>query len=459
MAAGCRVIVLSRSPRPGQGQRRLAASIGEGRATRLSRAFLLDTWSSVSAWVSGQADVDLVLAVAAPPDELPLLLPTPNIVRQGEGDFGRRMATLAAGALAQRERVLLLGTDRACLPETHLAAAVGALSGADVVLGPDPAGGLWCLGVRRGAPALWGNTWLDELDWRAGDTAGQVRERARRLGLTVAQAPEWLDVSGADDLPRLRAALARDPERAPETLATLAREEAAAGAEPLSIVVSACNESVGLDACLAALQQQEGPLEIVVADGGSTDRSAERAAGQPGVTVVVAGAGRGRQFAAGARMASGEVFLFLPADVRLPPGGTRLVRQALAQPGTEAGAFVTRTVADPRFKNLAGPLLRLADLGSGLTRHPDSEQALFVTREAYEAVGGFKPLPVLEDYDLTLRLAARARLCRIREPVQVSGRHLQTRPLRGLLVHTILPPLYRMGVDPGLLARLEQGRP
>ena len=459
MAAGCRVIVLSRPPRQGQGKRRLAASIGAGRATRLARAFLLDTWSGVSAWVSGQADVDLVLALTAPPDEFPLLLPTPTIVRQGEGDFGRRMATLAAGALSQRECVLLLGTDRACLPDAHLAAAVAALSGADVVLGPDHTGGLWCIGVHRGHHSLWGNTWLDDLDWSRGDTAAQVQERARRLGLTVARAPEWFDVNVPEDLPRLHAALARDPERAPETLATLAREEAAAGVEPLSIVVSALNESVGLDACLAALQQQEGPLEIIVADGGSTDRSAERAAGQPGVTVVVAGAGRGRQFAAGARMASGDVFLFLPADVRLPTGGTRLIRQALAEPGAEAGAFVTHTVADPRFKNRAGPLLRLADLGSGLTRHPEGQQALFVTRAAYEAVGGFKPLPILEDYDLSLRLAARARLRRIREPVQVSGRRLQTRPLRGLLMHTILPPLYRLGVDPGLLARLDQDRP
>jgi glycosyltransferase A (GT-A) superfamily protein (DUF2064 family) len=458
MVAGCRVIVLSRPPRQGQGKRRLAASIGEGRATRLARAFLIDAWSSISAWVSGQEDVDLVLALSSPPDEYPLLLPTPTIVRQGEGDFGRRMATLAAGALAQRERVLLLGTDRACLPDAHLAAAVAALAGADVVLGPDHSGGLWCIGVRGGHHALWGNTWLDDLVWSA-DTAAQVQERAWRLGLTVARAPEWFDVNVPEDLPRLRAALARDPDRAPETLATLAREEAAAGVEPLSIVVCAFNESVGLDACTAALHQQEGPLEIIVADGGSTDRSAERAAGQPGVTVVVSGHGRGRQFAAGARMASGDAFMFLHADVRLPPGGTRLARQALAEPGAEAGAFVTHTVADPRFKNRAGPLLRLADFGSGLTRHPDGDQALFVTRAAYEAVGGFKPLPILEDYDLTLRLAARARLRRVRQPVEVSGRRLQTRPLRALLADKLLPPLYRLGVDPALLARLAPDRP
>lgn len=459
MAAGCRVIVLSRPPRYRESKRRLASTLGEGRATRLARAFLLDTWSSVSAWVSGQAELDLVLALTSPPDEYPLLLPTPNIVRQGEGDFGRRMATLAAGALAQRQRVLMLGTDRACLPETHLAAAVAALSGADLVLGPDHTGGLWCIGVRAGHHALWGNTWLDDLDWGRPDTAIQVQDRAWKLGLTVARAPEWFDVNVPDDLPRLRAALVRDPERAPETLATLAREEAAAGVEPLSIIVSACNENVGLDAAIAALQQQEGPLEIVVADGGSSDRSAERAASQSGVTVVVAGAGRGRQFATGARMASGDVLMFVPAHVRLPPGGTRLARAALAEPGAEAGAFVTHTVADPRFKNRAGPLLRLADVRSRVTRHPYGDQALFVTRTAYEAVGGFKPLPILEDYDLSLRLAARAPLRRIREPVQVSGRRLQERPLRSAVVQKLIPPLFRLGVNPEFLARLDEGHP
>jgi rSAM/selenodomain-associated transferase 2/rSAM/selenodomain-associated transferase 1 len=455
---GTRVIVLSKPPRHGACKARLAETLGAGPAARLARAFLADTWATVSAWVSGQPELELVLAQSGPPDEYPLLLPLPATVRQAEGDLGRRMATLVAGALGQRSRVLLLGSDSPGLPETHLAAAVAALDGADLVLGPHRDGGFWCLGVRGGPPALWGNTWLDDLDWETDATLRQVEARAQRIGLVVARAPEWFDVDRERDLPRLREALGADPERAPETLAALARHDAAAGREPFSIVVAALNENIRLDACLEALRQQQGPLEIVVADGGSSDNSAGRAAATAGVTVVVSGPGRGRQFAAGARMATGHAFMFLHADARLPPDGTRLARAALEQDGCEAGAFVTHTLPDPRLPNLAGPLLRLADIRSRITRHPYGDQALFVTRAAYEAVGGFRPLPIMEDFDLSLRLAARAPLARVRPAVRVSGRRIQARPLRAMFMLRLIPPLYRLGVDPVLLARMYKGR-
>ncbi len=471
VARGTRIAVLARPPRRGAAKTRLAASIGEGAAARLARAFLADTWAAVSAWVSAQPDVDLVFAQAGNPEDFPQLLPTPTIVRQAEGDLGRRMATLVVRALAQREQVLLLGTDSPSLPEGHLVAALAALQRADVVLGPARDGGFWCLGVRGGPAALWGNTWLDDLAWDAdvspadgsraprpeapaapSGTLAQVQERARRMGLTVALAPDWYDVDVEADLRRLRTDLAADPERAPATLALLPANGAPGGPPPLSVVIATLEENVALDACLLALADQPGPLEIIVADGGSRDRSPERAVAA-GATVTVTTAGRGRQFAAGARLATGEALLFLHTDARLPAGGTTLVREALAA-GSEAGAFVTRTVADPRFPDRAGPLLRLADLRSRTTRHPYGDQAIFVTRQAYEAVGGFRALPIMEDFDLSRRLAARAPLARIPVPVVVSGRRMQVNPLKAMLLMKLIPPLYRLGVDPSRLARM-----
>jgi hypothetical protein len=134
-----------------------------------------------------------------------------------------------------------------------------------------------------------------------------------------------------------------------------------------------------------------------------------------------------------------------------------MVRDALAA-GAEAGAFLTRTVADPRFPDRAGPLLRLADLRSRITRHPYGDQGLFVTREAYDAVGGFQPLPIMEDYDLSVRLAARRPLARVRTPVTVSGRRMQQRPISSFLLMRVIPPLYRLGVNPHTLARIYRNR-
>jgi rSAM/selenodomain-associated transferase 2/rSAM/selenodomain-associated transferase 1 len=450
VASGARILVLAKPPRRGACKARLAAALGEARAARLARAMLLDAWGPLSAWVSSQPDVDLVLAQDGAPEEFPLLVPPASVLRQAEGDLGRRMATLCAGALGQRARALLLGTDSPGLPLAHVAAALAALDGADVVLGPARDGGFWCLGVRGGPQALHGNTWLDGLDWLRPDTLAQAEERAQRVGLRVARAPGWWDVDVEPDLQPLRELLAAEPERAPETAAELRRPD---GEQPLSIVIPTLQESVRLDECLREVRAQPGPLELVVADGGSTDRGPERAASSD-ATVVVSGPGRGRQLAAGARAATGDVLLFLHVDVRLPPGGTDLVRAALADARVEAGAFRTRTVADPSRPNRAGPLLRLFDLRSRLARRPYGDQALFVRRAAYEAAGGFRPLPICEDWDLSCRLAERAPLARLAASVTVSGRRVQERPLRALCVNRLIPPLFRMGVDPELLARV-----
>lgn len=452
-ASGTRIVVLGKPPRPGASKTRLAAELGAARTARLARAFLTDTWTAVSAWVSADPELDLVLAVSAPYEEYPLQVPTPTMIRQGEGDLGRRMATLAAGALDQRKHVLLLGTDSPGLPVDHLDRAVIMLAAHDIVLGPCTDGGFWCLGVRGGHPTLWGNTWLDDLDWNRSDTRAQVIARAERIGLSVGLAAEWMDVDVAADLTPLRALIEGDPSPAPETLLAL---DEPPDHDLISVVIPTLNESVRLDDAIEALEQQSGRFEIIVADGGSLDRSDERAAAR-GVVVVVSPMGRGRQLIAGAGMATAPVLLFLHADTRLPPDASRLIHAAL-EGGAEAGAFVIHTVPDPTLRNRAGPLLRLADLRSHWTRHPYGDQALFVTREAYDDVGGFKPLPIMEDHDLAVRLAKRRPLARIKTPVTVSGRRIQRHPIRSALLMRLIPPLYWIGVNPHRLARWYHGR-
>jgi len=81
-----------------------------------------------------------------------------------------------------------------------------------------------------------------------------------------------------------------------------------------------------------------------------------------------------------------------------------------------------------------------------------------VSREAYEAVGGFRPLPIMEDYDLSVRLAARKPLARVKTPVTVSGRRMQQQPISSFVLMRVIPPLYRMGVNPNTLARIYRNR-
>jgi rSAM/selenodomain-associated transferase 2 len=396
--------------------------------------------------------------------------------------------------------VLLLGTDSPALPSSSLSAALKALSTADIVLGPCENGGFWCLGVNARASQRCAEvalaTWLDDLDWSQQDTRPAVESRANAWGLTVAHAPSWFDVDYGTDLPRLDRALRDAPLRAPRTRAALkaffaaastsaegphpasqqannhgrrladhneqAPQDSAGDAVPLvSLIVSTLNEGLRLDKCCAALADLPGPVEIIVADGGSSDGSNERVADRADVTVVRCSPGRGRQLAAGAALATGDIFAFVHADAVLPKDATTHMRQALAasdaQPPTEAGAFVTRTVADPEFPDRAGVLLRFADFRSRFTKYPYGDQVLFMTAKAYRETGGFRPLPIMEDYDLSVRLARRAPIARIPVPIVVSGRRMQQHPFRVAWMMRVIPPLYRLGVPPERLAKWYRG--
>jgi len=470
-----RIVVLAKPPARGRAKSRLAADVGEAAAARLARAMLADTWTATASFAASPgaerspeeesrsccddhepSPYHVALATTDPSEAYPLLCPEPTVVDQGEGNLGARMATLLRDNLADTGAVLLLGSDSPGLPPGHLSDALHALAHADIVLGPCENGGFWCVGLNASAPAASASvaqgTWLDDIDWSRQDTLPAVEARADALGLKLAHAPAWFDVDRASDLPRLAGVLDETPHRAPRTRHELAREKVDDGSL-VSLIVSTLDEGLLLDTCCAALAAQPGPIEIIVADGGSCDGSVERVRDRLDVTVVRSAPGRGRQFAAAAALATGDVLAFVHVDVRLPADATDRMRAALAPGLTEAGAFVTRTLPDPDLPDRAGPLLRLADLRSRITRHPYGDQVLFMTAEAHQATGGFLPLPIMEDYDLSVRLARRAPIARIAEPVLVSGRRIQLNPLRSALLMRLIPPLYRLGVSPDRLAR------
>jgi hypothetical protein len=139
--------------------------------------------------------------------------------------------------------------------------------------------------------------------------------------------------------------------------------------------------------------------------------------------------------------------------VALPADAARWIAVTMEDAGVVAGAFRVRTVADAG-RNWLGPLLRLADLRSRLTRYPYGDQAVFVRRAAFERVGGFPEQPLFEDVELARRLRRIGRLRTVPATVQASGRRFLARPLRSVLAMHLFPTLYRLGVSPETLARL-----
>jgi rSAM/selenodomain-associated transferase 2 len=192
--------------------------------------------------------------------------------------------------------------------------------------------------------------------------------------------------------------------------------------------------------------------EVIVVDGGSRDRTREvvRAAGT--ARLLSAPRGRANQMNAGADAASGDVLLFLHADVRLPPDALDRVEQALADPSAVAGAFRTWTIADQKQSAL-GPLLHLADLRSRYSRLPYGDQALFVRAEAFRRAGGFPAQPLMEDLELSRRLRRLGAIRVVRSCVTVSGRRFLARPFFYAIAMNLFPLLYAAGVSPAALNR------
>jgi len=214
----------------------------------------------------------------------------------------------------------------------------------------------------------------------------------------------------------------------------------------ISVIIPTLNEESSIASALDSIRFE---AERVVVDGASRDRTVERACAR-GARVVHSPRGRARQMNAGAEASSGEVLLFLHADCELPPGADDAIRRALV-PADVAGGSFRMEIASPRRA------LRLLAWGANLRarwlRLPYGDQALFVRRSAFLAVGGFREIPVMEDVDLVRRLRRRGRLVCLALPVKTSPRHWEHRgPFVSTVINWGAVLLFSLGVSAGWLS-------
>ena len=201
----------------------------------------------------------------------------------------------------------------------------------------------------------------------------------------------------------------------------------------LSIVIPALNEAEALPGTLQSLAQQDDapPFEVILADGGSRDGTAALflniirgwpARQRMARLVACPRPGRGEQMNAGAGVATGEALIFLHADTHLPPGATQAVVRALRDPAVIGGGF-------RHAFSEAGFLLRVISLyataRSMLRGIHFGDQAIFVRRADFEAMGGFTTEPLFEDLLLSQRLRRRGRVVTIPLAVATSARRLR----------------------------------
>jgi len=435
MASGsaARLVVFTRWPEPGRVKTRLIPALGAEGAAGLHRALTRRTLEAARRCRAETGVGVEVRVTGAEPSSFEGLYGGDLAYRpQGEGGLGARMAAALAAPLRDgAPAAVLIGSDCPTLDSGVLRRAFELLAGEDadrVVLGPAADGGYYLVGLSRECPAL-----FEGVDWGTAVVFRQSAEAAADLGRPLATLPPLADVDRPEDLPHWYAS------QRPR----------------VTVVIPALDEEHAIAAAVASTRGPDGePVEVVVADGGSLDRTAE-VARSLGAVVVTGATGRAAQMNLGASRAHGEVLLFLHADSRLPADYARTVAETLAVPGVAAGAFGLR-VDDP-----GGAFRRVEALvrwRSEALQRPYGDQAIFLPAATFRALGGFPDQRIMEDVALVRALRRRGRVALAAGEVVTSARRWREHGFwRTTLLNQACLLAYGVGVSAGTVARWRRG--
>jgi len=422
------LIVFARLPVPGRTKTRLIPALGAEGAARLQVQMTRHVLRAVDALAAeGTLDVRVALDAGPTTDAAPWFGERACGL-QAEGDLGVRLATAFDDAFAKgAKRVVVIGTDCPSLDADTLRRAFDALGGHGACLGPASDGGYYLLGLRAPEPQL-----FMDMPWSTKHVYRETLARLEDVGRSVARLQVLDDVDVPGDLPAAHRALERT----------------------VSVVVPTLNEAERLPACLDALLA-DPRAEVIVVDGGSTDYTVAIAQAR-GVAVLESAPGRAVQMNTGVEAACGDALVFCHADTHLPAGYVDTVRDTLHDHAVALGAFRLGLRGEERaLRNIeAGVHWR-----STRRKMPYGDQALFLRRRTFDALGGYRPLPIMEDYDLVRRARPLGRVA-ISDAVATSSARFWRRHgmVKGVVLNQLTLAGWHVGLRARHLRRIRSGR-
>ena len=229
----------------------------------------------------------------------------------------------------------------------------------------------------------------------------------------------------------------------------------------ISIIIPVLNEEdlvIPQHTAIHKASTSDGILEIIYVDGGSDDHTAIRTE-ELNARILMSPKGRARQMNLGAREARGSVLYFLHADTLLPENFEKRVLSAAGREGFGAGAFYLGIDSDKRGLRF---IERVANWRAKLLKMPYGDQALFVSRDLFNQIGGFADYPIMEDFDLVRRLRKITNITILPDPVKTSPRRWQNLGVfHTWILNQLIIAAFYMGIPPRRLAlwyRREKGK-
>ncbi|MHC4871314.1 MAG: TIGR04283 family arsenosugar biosynthesis glycosyltransferase [Planctomycetota bacterium] len=352
-----------------------------------------------------------------------------SYTQQSAGDLGCKMLSAFNQSFQSGfESTIIIGTDSPEITPDLLDIAFNCLELSDLVVGPALDGGYYLIGMKNSHKSLFEN-----IEWSTENVLSQTIEKTEAENLDFSFLPHLSDIDTPDDL-YIWDKVSSDSQEKPKSR--------------ISVIIPALNEENNITDCITSIG---GNCEVIVADGGSHDATRLNAC-KCGAICIPSQPGRGRQMNKGAELATGEILLFLHADTILPEDWEESVLEIAADSNTSIGAFSLK-INNTSFKFRI--IEKLVSLRNYLFSTPYGDQALFIRKKDFDALGKFKDIPLLEDLALVKNAAKVGKIITSEKSVVTSAdRWLKSGTLKRTVINQIILAGYYAGVSPERLAKL-----